>query len=124
MRNGASQNLAVYKQHASIVQQTDFHWGFLTAREHLTHAMALYQPSLRGAGLEQAVDALLQETGLVDCQNVIAGNMFIKGLSGGQRRRLSLAVALCKKPHVVFLDEPTSGLDAASVKSLLIRSSM
>ncbi|KAL1495243.1 hypothetical protein AB1Y20_017104 [Prymnesium parvum] len=117
--NGRAFDLRMYQRHASIVQQTDSHWGFLTAREHLTYAVALYQPTSRGAALTAAVDALLRETGLQECQHVIAGNLFVKGLSGGQRRRLSLAVALCKKPHVIFLDEPTSGLDAASAASIM-----
>ena len=47
------------------------------------------------------------------------GNQFIQGLSGGQKRRLSLAIALVKKPSVILLDEPTSGLDAAAATSIM-----
>jgi ABC-type multidrug transport system ATPase subunit len=52
--------------------------------------------------------------GLVTCQDTIVGNQFIKGLSGGQQRRLSVAVALMKKLDIIFLDEPTTGLDSAA----------
>merc|ERR1711971_987224 len=46
------------------------------------------------------------------------GNEFLKGLSGGQRRRLSLACAFLKDPLCVFLDEVTSGLDAAAAAGI------
>jgi len=99
-----------------VVQQSESLWTFLTARQHIMYAARLYQPS-RDA--DTYVDAVLKEMGLLACQHVKAGNQFIKGLSGGQRRRLSLAVALTKEPSIVFLDEPTSGLDAAAAASIM-----
>ena len=109
----------MYQQHACYVTQTDRLWAFLTAREHLEYASALYRPSASSLERKRGVDQLLKEVGLQDAQHTKAGNEFFKGLSGGQKRRLSLGVALCKKPHVIFLDEPTSGLDAASASSIM-----
>mmetsp|Transcript_20615 Transcript_20615/g.43809 ORF Transcript_20615/g.43809 Transcript_20615/m.43809 type:complete len:553 (+) Transcript_20615:2-1660(+) len=106
----------MYKKYAAFVQQTDTLWGFLTCRQHLMYATKLYQPEADNA---EAVKTLLEELGLEGCQHVKAGNAFFKGISGGQKRRLSLGVALAKQPCVVFLDEPTSGLDAASAASIM-----
>jgi ABC-2 type transport system ATP-binding protein len=61
----------------------------------------------------EAADARAQELlELVDL--VDSGDRFIKGYSGGMKRRLDLASALVHRPEVLFLDEPTTGLDPAS----------
>jgi ABC-type multidrug transport system ATPase subunit len=65
------------------------------------------------------VDRLIRVLGLEKCANTLCGNQFLKGLSGGQKRRLSLALGLIKKPLVLFLDEPTSGLDSASASWIM-----
>lgn len=117
--NGHPFTYSLYQKHACYVTQTDQLWPFLTAREHLVHAAAMYQPRSSSAEIGAFVDELLRETGLRECANTKVGNAFFKGLSGGQKRRLSLGVALCKKPSIIFLDEPTSGLDAASAASIM-----
>jgi ABC-type multidrug transport system ATPase subunit len=65
------------------------------------------------------VSKLLKELGLESCANTRAGNALIKGLSGGQKRRLSLGLALAKRPSIIMLDEPTSGLDAAGAAAIM-----
>lgn len=56
----------------------------------------------------------LQSLGLAKAAHTIVGDVFRKGLSAGQLRRLSLGVELVKQPAVLVLDEPTSGLDSAA----------
>ena len=115
MLNGQPFTMGAYRRHASMVMQNDLLWPFLSAREHLAFSVALYQPGLDELARGEFVDSLLKETGLERAQHTIAGlPPLLKGLSGGEKRRLSLGIALAKKPSLIFLDEPTSGLDAAA----------
>jgi ABC-2 type transport system ATP-binding protein len=87
------------KPHIGVMLQQDGLYPGLTAREVL-HLFAGYyrQP--------QNIDSLLERVGLNT-----ANKTRCRRLSGGQKRRLALAVALVGNPTLVFLDEPTSGMD-------------
>lgn len=58
--------------------------------------------------------SLLSDLGLDRHADTIVGDLFRKGLSGGQQRRLSVALEALSGPETLFLDEPTSGLDSES----------
>jgi ABC-2 type transport system ATP-binding protein len=79
----------------------------LTAREHLTMFAGYH-----GAGPEQA-EVLLDRVGLLD-----AADRRVHRLSGGQKRKLEVAVALVGDPELLFLDEPTTGLDVETRSEL------
>mmetsp|Transcript_13167 Transcript_13167/g.11151 ORF Transcript_13167/g.11151 Transcript_13167/m.11151 type:complete len:104 (-) Transcript_13167:1260-1571(-) len=55
---------------------------------------------------------MVSEMGLTRCQNTLIGGGFVKGLSGGEKKRTSIANELVSEPSVIFLDEPTTGLDS------------
>lgn len=116
--NGQPMTSALFKKHCCVVHQEDYHWAMLTCRETITYAAELYL-GLSIQETEKRVNEMLQATGLDSCANTVVGNGFTKGLSGGQKRRLSVAVALLKKLDVIYLDEPTSGLDSASAASIM-----
>lgn len=70
---------------------------------------------------DERVRELLCELGLTKCQNVPIGVPGVtKGLSGGERKRLSFAAQVLTDPPVLFCDEPTTGLDAYSAERLVL----
>lgn len=60
------------------------------------------------------VDGLLDAFGLRSQRDTLIGTPIRKGISGGQKRRVSVASQLITGPKLLFLDEPTSGLDSAA----------
>jgi len=97
-----------------VVPQQDKHWPYLTTYETLMYAAELYDIAEKREDMATLVDEVLKKTGMETTRNTKAGS-----LSGGQRRRLSIGIALLKQPAVLFLDEPTSGLDAAAASHVM-----
>jgi len=106
----------VFRKFCAYVPQNDNGWPFLTCLESLQFAADFFISGREAK--KKRVDELLKSMGLEACKNTKVGNEFIKGLSGGQKRRLSLGIAFLKEPLVIFLDEVTSGLDAASAANI------
>jgi ABC-type multidrug transport system ATPase subunit len=104
--NGVPMTDQIFKRHCYVVKQQDKHWPYLTAKETLTYAAELYEVADKSS-ISSLVDETLSKMGLDICADTRCAR-----LSGGQKRRLSIAIALLKQPTLLFLDEPTSGLDA------------
>ncbi|WRX29818.1 ABC transporter-like [Theobroma cacao] len=62
---------------------------------------------------------VLSELWLSKCENTIIGNNFIRGISGGERKRVSIAHEMLINPSLLILDEPTSGLDSTVAHRLV-----
>ncbi|ORY29493.1 putative ABC transporter [Rhizoclosmatium globosum] len=102
------------KKYSSYVTQDDSLIGCFTVRETIRYAVELGQPISNKKVREDKVQELLAQFGLVKCADSPVGDAIIRGISGGEKRRLSIAVQLVKEPKIIFLDEPTSGLDSAA----------
>ena len=64
--------------------------------------------------IAQRIDTTLAELGLTDVAHQRIGNAIQRGISGGQKRRVTLGAALVTMPKILLLDEPTSGLDSSA----------
>lgn len=115
--DGKSLSTNQLKQMAKYVQQEDVHIPVLTVEETLKYCALFYTTDTAEAS-QRAEDAIAI-LGLHKQRNTRVGNFLLRGLSGGQKRRLSVGVELVAKPRVLFLDEPTSGLDSTSAFSVV-----
>ncbi|CAE8665440.1 unnamed protein product [Polarella glacialis] len=104
---------------ASHVAQDSLLWCGLTTRESLEYCAELYGQQLSMAQRAELVEAVICQTGLKSCEHTRVGNAFIKGLSGGQRKRLCIGEALMKQPAMLVLDEPTTSLDSSSAAEVV-----
>ena len=67
----------------------------------------------------QRAETVLQQLGLKDCADTLVGSDLIKGISGGEKRRVSIAIQILTDPKILLLDEPTSGLDSFTASSII-----
>lgn len=113
--NGSPTDVKTLRHISAYVEQEDALIGSLTARETLEFAARLSLPSSSKAAIrQQRVESVLKAFGLGDQADDLVGTPVRKGISGGQKRRLSVASQLITSPKILFLDEPTSGLDSAA----------
>jgi ABC-type cobalamin/Fe3+-siderophores transport system ATPase subunit len=103
----------VFRKLSGYVDQDDYHTSCLTVREVLLFSANLRLPEgMSDAKKNERVDMVLDQLGLTHIQNSRIGDHIKRGISGGEKRRLSIGVELVTNPSVLFLDEPTSGLDS------------
>ena len=109
-------NLARFRNTLGYVPQDDIIHAELSVRNVLRYAARLRLPADTGAAEREAViDTVLEQLALTGQAEVR-----VDTLSGGQRKRASIAVELLTGPRVFFLDEPTSGLDPATEKQMML----
>lgn len=94
-----------------VCPQHDILFELLTCEEHLSifYDLKGADPKLKN----QEIDKLLKDVGIWDKRKALASQ-----LSGGNKRKLSVAIALCGNSKFVLLDEPTSGMDLSARRQL------
>ncbi|XP_049356749.1 ABC transporter G family member 7 isoform X2 [Solanum verrucosum] len=116
--NGVPFSNKIYK--FAYVRQEDLFFSQLTVRETLSLAAELQLQDVSSIEeRDEYVNNLLFKTGLVSCADSRIGDAKFRGISGGEKKRLSLACELIASPSVVFADEPTTGLDAFQAERVM-----
>ncbi|KAL4282099.1 hypothetical protein GQ457_03G004490 [Hibiscus cannabinus] len=111
--NGRKQSLAYGT--SAYVTQDDALITTLTVREAVYYSAQLQLPdTMAKSEKKERAEMTIREMGLQDAMDTRIGGWGAKGLSGGQKRRVSICIEILTRPKLLFLDEPTSGLDSAA----------
>lgn len=102
------------------VMQDDVLLGTLTPRETLQFAANMQlPPNMPLEKKYKRCEKILKQLDILKCADSPIGTPNMRGISGGERRRVSIAVEMIRNPSVLFLDEPTSGLDSTTAVKVM-----
>ncbi|HRY33514.1 MAG TPA: ATP-binding cassette domain-containing protein [Bacteroidales bacterium] len=102
------------------IPQDDMLFEELSIRDNLLFNLRLCDNRLNAEEAEKAVAATLQELDLFEQRNLKVGSPLNKLISGGQRKRLNIALELIREPAILFVDEPTSGLSSTDSEKVML----
>jgi ABC-type multidrug transport system ATPase subunit len=91
----------------------------MTVRECLEFSARLKLPGTDEEKMRK-VKEIIMDLKLNKCQDTFIGGSLLKGVSGGERKRTSIGVALITNPSLIFLDEPTTGLDSYTATQVML----
>lgn len=118
--NGQPRDYNSFKKLAAYVLQDDDMFAELTVEEQLTYAALLrLPPSIPKEKKLLRVQRVLQELGLGKVKDTMIGNAIMRGISGGERKRVNIGSELVTDPALLFLDEPTTGLDSFNALNVM-----
>ncbi|KAF6002878.1 hypothetical protein F1559_000038 [Cyanidiococcus yangmingshanensis] len=119
--NGHGRHLNTFRRIAGFVEQEDRMFAELTVREQLEISARCRLPA--SMPLEQKmrrVDQVIYELGLSKVADTKVGSFESRGISGGERKRVSIGIELVTNPPLLLLDEPTSGLDSFHAQAVML----
>ena len=117
--NGHSITEPEAKALIGFVPQDDLLIEELTVYQNLWFTAKLCFEGMSDAELDRRVMKTLKDLGLDAAKDLKVGSAINKYISGGQRKRLNIALELIREPAVLFLDEPTSGLSSADTEKVI-----
>ncbi|KAH9650848.1 ABC transporter G family member 9 [Citrus sinensis] len=107
-------------RNTGFVTQEDVLSPYLTVTETMVFTALLQLPnSFTEKEKIKCAEAVMTELGLSECKNSLIGGPLTRGVSGGERKRVSIGQEILINPSLLFLDEPTSGLDSTIAQQIL-----
>ncbi len=103
-----------------FIPQDDLLLEELTVYQNLYFNARLCLDGLPGEQLQETVKTVLTDLDLYDARELKVGSPLNKFISGGQRKRLNIALELIREPYVLFVDEPTSGLSSTDSENVML----
>lgn len=118
--NGQTLSKSKYKKIVGFVDQEDHLIPTLTVYETVLNSALLRLPRAMStmAKISRVIE-VLNELRILNIKDRVIGSDFNRGISGGEKRRVSIACELVTSPSILFLDEPTSGLDAFNARNVV-----
>ncbi|GAB2272817.1 ABC transporter G member 14, partial [Dionaea muscipula] len=108
------------KRRIGFVAQDDVLHPHLTVEETLLFTAMLRLPSkLSHVAKAEQVERVIIELGLTQCRNTMIGGPLFRGISGGEKKRVSIGQEMLINPSLLLLDEPTSGLDSTTALRIM-----
>lgn len=103
-----------------LVYQKDLLFATQTVRQCISFYAKMKLPNyMSNKEKEERVDYIINRLGLEHCKNTIIGDETHRGISGGELRRVSIAIEIISNPSILLLDEPTTGLDSTSTYKII-----
>uniref|UniRef100_A0A6J0U6A8 ATP-binding cassette sub-family G member 5 n=1 Tax=Pogona vitticeps TaxID=103695 RepID=A0A6J0U6A8_9SAUR len=118
--NGRELRQQQFQKCFSYVLQNETLLSYLTIEECLTYIAMLALQKHSCDFIKKKVDAVMAELGLSPVANTVIGSRIFRGISDGERRRVSIAAQLLQDPKVMLLDEPTTGLDCMTASQIVM----
>lgn len=117
--NNLFHDFDILKNYIGYVPQEDLLVEELTVHQNIMYSALLSRDDLSSKEQEELVDNTLGELGLKRIRDLKIGSPTDKIISGGQRKRLNIALEMIRKPEIIYVDEPTSGLSSSDALSVI-----